>query len=76
MQNALEIGALCQQEEDVKSQIVDLDIVQQILNTPPWTTRDLLMTEGYSRMLHLKLELSRHDLLGRDGFSRQLGSRT
>ncbi len=68
MENALEISNLCQ-EEEVKFQIADLEIVQQILDTPAWTAQDLLLDQDHRRLADCHKEVCRHELLGRDGFT-------
>ena len=73
MQIAVLIGDLCQQEEDVRSQIADLEIVQQILDTRAWTAQDLLVDAQHRRLVNCYHEVRRHELLGRDGFTGSYG---
>jgi hypothetical protein len=69
MENAVEISNLCQEEEEFKFQIADLEIVQQILDTPAWTAQDLLLDQDHRRLADCLNEVWRHELLGRDGFT-------
>ena len=73
MQIAVLIGDLCQQEEDVRSQIAELGIVQQILDTPAWTAQDLLVDAQHRRLVNCYHEVRRHELLGRDGLTGSYG---
>jgi hypothetical protein len=65
----LNIRRLCVEEHKIQQQLSELDIVQQILDTDPWTAEDLDLVgdEQHSRMDRCCLELDRRSLLGTDG---------
>ena len=65
----LSIRRLCVEEHSVQHQLSELDIVREILDTPPWTAEDLELVGDaqHSRMDHCCLELDRRSLLGTDG---------